>query len=70
VYEAEPVKPDHPLFALDNVTVTNHRAGDTRNSYWAAPLLMGAQLAKLINGKKPDFLVNPDVLKQKNRLRE
>ena len=70
VYEAEPVKSDHPLFALENITVTNHRAGDTRNSYWAAPLLMGEQLVKLLRGEKPDFLVNPEVLKRKNRLTE
>ncbi len=65
VYEYEPVRPDYPLFALDNVTVTNHRAGDTRNSYWKAPILMGQQFAKLLRGQKPDFLVNPEVLSRK-----
>jgi D-3-phosphoglycerate dehydrogenase len=70
VYEAEPVKPDHPLFALDNVTVTNHRAGDTRNSYWVAPILMGKQFDMLLRGERPNFLANPDVLKRKNRLTE
>jgi D-3-phosphoglycerate dehydrogenase len=63
VYETEPVSPDYHLLALDNVTVTNHRAGDTRNSYWKAPLLMGEQVAKLLRGEWPDFIVNPEVLK-------
>jgi D-3-phosphoglycerate dehydrogenase len=70
VFEAEPVTGDHPLFQLDNVTVTNHRAGDTRNSYWVAPILMGAQFAKLLRGGKPDFIANPEVLKKPNRLTE
>ena len=68
VYEAEPAGPDHPLFALDNVTVTNHRAGDTRNAYWKAPYLMGGQLLKVLQGEKPDFVANPEVLNRNNRL--
>jgi D-3-phosphoglycerate dehydrogenase len=63
VYEKEPVSPDYPLLSLDNVTFTNHRAGDTRNAYWKAPLLMGKQVLKLLSGEKPDFIVNPEVLK-------
>jgi len=63
VYETEPVPPGHPLLSLDNVTFTNHRAGDTRNAYWKAPLLMGKQVVKLLNGERPDFIANPDVLK-------
>jgi hypothetical protein len=31
---------------------------------------MGEQLVKLLRGEKPDFLVNPEVLKRKNRLTE
>ncbi|KPJ88134.1 MAG: hypothetical protein AMS17_06500 [Spirochaetes bacterium DG_61] len=62
VYEEEPAPLHHPLFTLDNVTVTNHRAGDTRNAYWNAPVLMGKQLAMLLRGQKPRFVVNPEVL--------
>ena len=68
VYESEPVKLEYPLLALDNVTVTNHRAGETRNSYWVAPLLMGAQSAKLLRGETPEFIANPEVLTRKSRL--
>ncbi|MBN2323750.1 MAG: 2-hydroxyacid dehydrogenase [Spirochaetes bacterium] len=59
VFEKEPAPADHPLFSLDNVTVTNHRAGDTLNAYWKAPLLLGEQLAKFIAGERPAFLANP-----------
>lgn len=62
VFEEEPAPPDHPLLSLDNVTVTNHRAGDTRDAYWLAPLLMGEQLAMYLRGQKPRFLANPEVL--------
>jgi D-3-phosphoglycerate dehydrogenase len=63
VYEVEPLPADYPLLSLDNVTCTSHRAGDTRNAYWKAPLLMGRQIVKLLKGERPDFLVNPEVLK-------
>jgi len=62
VFEKEPAPPDHPLFSLDNVTVTNHRAGDTLNAYWKAPLLMAEQLSMFLKGLKPAFLANPEVL--------
>ncbi len=62
VFDVEPAPMEHPLFSLDNVTVTNHRAGDTRNSYWKSPLLMGEQLAMLLAGEKPRYVVNKHVL--------
>jgi D-3-phosphoglycerate dehydrogenase / 2-oxoglutarate reductase len=62
VFDVEPAPMDHPLFGLDNVTVTNHRAGDTRNAYWKSPLLMGEQLAELLAGGKPRYVVNKHVL--------
>ena len=61
VYEKEPTPPDHPLFSLDNVTVSNHRAGDTLNAYLKAPLLMARQLAIYLRGEKPAFLANPHI---------
>ncbi|MCG8403306.1 MAG: 3-phosphoglycerate dehydrogenase, partial [Firmicutes bacterium] len=58
VYENEPVTREEPLFELDNVTVTNHRGGDTLNSYWKAPLILKKQVEDFFNEIKPDFLVN------------
>jgi phosphoglycerate dehydrogenase-like enzyme len=34
VFEEEPLAPGHPLRALQNVTLTPHRAGGTVESYW------------------------------------
>jgi D-3-phosphoglycerate dehydrogenase len=32
VFDAEPLKPDHPLACLDNVTLTSHAAFRTREA--------------------------------------
>jgi len=66
VFEEEPAPKDHPLFLLDNITVTNHRSGDTRNSYWDTPMMMSEQILKLLKGETPDYIVNPQVLKDWN----
>jgi D-3-phosphoglycerate dehydrogenase len=63
VFEEEPTPKDHPLFSLDNLTVTNHRSGDTRNSYWNAPIMMAKQISKFIKFKTADYIVNPQSLK-------
>ncbi|MCC8167564.1 MAG: 2-hydroxyacid dehydrogenase, partial [Planctomycetes bacterium] len=39
VFDTEPLPKDSPLVSIDNLTLTNHRAGDTRASYWNAPNL-------------------------------
>ena len=50
VFEAEPVPADHPLLALDNVTLTNHRGGDTVNSYADSPAMLLTEAEKLLSG--------------------
>lgn len=50
VFEAEPVPADHPLLALDNVTLTNHRGGDTVNSYADSPAMLFDEARKLFAG--------------------
>ena len=63
VYESEPITKDNPLLNLDNITLTNHRAGDTRASYWNAPNLMRGELLKFLNGERPKYIANKEVLK-------
>jgi D-3-phosphoglycerate dehydrogenase len=63
VFDKEPLPADSPLLTFDNLTLTNHRAGDTRNSYWNAPNLMREQFMTLQKGRKPQFLANPAVFK-------
>jgi D-3-phosphoglycerate dehydrogenase len=62
VFDKEPLPPDSPLLGHDRLTLTNHRAGDTRNSYWNAPNLMREQFLTLQKGARPRFLANPAVL--------
>lgn len=65
VFETEPIPVSHPLLRLDNITLTSHRAGDTHNAYWKAPLLLGKQINKLLTGEIPDYIVNPEVLQSR-----
>ncbi|HWR13152.1 MAG TPA: 2-hydroxyacid dehydrogenase [Rectinemataceae bacterium] len=65
VFDKEPLPMDSPLLQYDGLTLTNHRAGDTRNSYWNAPNLMRAQFLRLHAGARPQFLANPVVLEKK-----
>ncbi len=50
VHRAEPTDPDEPLLTLDNITLTNHRGGDTINSYADSPEMMFAEADKLLAG--------------------
>ena len=58
VFEVEPLGPSHPLLELDNITLTNHRGGDTLNSYADSPFMMLQQMEQLLNGRTPKFWVN------------
>jgi len=61
VYDYEPISSDDPLISLDNVTLTNHRGGDTLNSYWKSPDIVLRQTMKYFNGEMPHLLANPQV---------
>ncbi|MCD8349703.1 MAG: 2-hydroxyacid dehydrogenase [Planctomycetaceae bacterium] len=62
VFDVEPLPKDSPLITIDNLTLTNHRAGDTRNSYWNAPNLMRREMLTYLNGGTPRFVANRQVL--------
>jgi phosphoglycerate dehydrogenase-like enzyme len=49
------------LAELENRTLTNHRAGDTRGSYWNVPDLLRKDLLKYLHGESPQFFANPQV---------
>ena len=58
VFDTEPLGPSYPFLELDNVTLTNHRAGDTINSYADSPGMMLASLSSwLCRGIEPKFLL-------------
>lgn len=50
VFQSEPIKPDHPMLTLDNVTLTNHRGGDTVNSYSDSPAMLLCEAKKWREG--------------------
>ena len=61
VFEEEPTSPDNPLLKMNNVIVTPHSAGSSNNSRVRSPLRVGQETARLLNGKWPMSVVNPEV---------
>ena len=58
VFDTEPLPTGHPLLRLDNVTLTPHLAGSTRDGFRNAPGLMAGFLAKLLRGEETVPIVN------------
>ena len=58
VFPSEPLGKDSPFVKLDNVTLTNHRGGDTVNCYSDSPeYLIRAMLELIENGTRPKFYI-------------
>ena len=58
VFPYEPIPKDSPFLMLDNVTLTNHRGGDTVNCYSdSTASLLNMLTGWLAEGKKPKFWV-------------
>ncbi len=58
VFDTEPLPPDHPLIALDNVTIVPHIAGSTIDAFRNSPKMMAGHLRRLIEGGRPLPIVN------------
>ena len=61
VFWEEPPGPDHPLMALDNVLVTPHHAGITKEANYNMSAGGAEQWIAILRGKRPPRLVNPEV---------
>lgn len=61
IFEKEPIRSDHPLFALPNVILTPHIAGVTRQTVRQRARELGRRVLSVLAGEKPDGLVNPEV---------
>lgn len=61
VFAQEPPPPDNPLFSLENVVCTPHVAGDTTTTMIEAIKTNVTQISDILAGKKPEFLLNPEV---------
>jgi len=61
VFETEPVIPEF-YKKYDNITITNHRGGDTINSYKDAPTFAIQNYLRHLNGERMRFWVNKERL--------
>ncbi len=62
VFTTEPILPDSDFLKLDNVTLSTHIAGTTREALTRSPELLFEDINKFLQGQKPRFIVNSDVL--------
>jgi len=60
VYEHYRIEAGHPLLALDNVLLTPHLAGSTRESRARASVRAADETLRMLAGDKPRNLVNPE----------
>jgi D-3-phosphoglycerate dehydrogenase len=61
VWEHEPVAPDNPLLAMDNVIATPHAAYFSTAAVAAVPKRCGEEIARVLTGQRPLHVVNPEV---------
>lgn len=62
VFDTEPPGPSHPLVTLENVTLTPHMAGGSNDAFFRSPARLAAEMARLWDGGRSRFIVNPEVL--------
>ncbi len=63
--EVEPVERNNPLLELDNVIITPHSAWYSEESIVALLTTVGQEVARVLTGKNPLSLVNPEVRDKK-----
>jgi D-3-phosphoglycerate dehydrogenase len=61
VFEEEPTSRDNPLLNLQNVVVSSHVAGVTREANRQMGVQVAGEMLRVLRGERPDVLVNPDV---------
>jgi D-3-phosphoglycerate dehydrogenase len=63
VFDNEPLEAGSEFLKLDNVTLTTHIAGTTREALSGSPGLLMDDIRKFLKNEKPRFIKNPEVLK-------
>ena len=61
VYEHYRLEPGHPFFALDNVLLTPHLSGMTRESRARMSVAAAEEMLRMLAGTPPQNFVNPQV---------
>ena len=64
VFEEEPLDKENPLKTLDNVILTPHSAALTKECVVRLALGAAQTIVDILHGKKPEGIVNPEVLTQ------
>jgi len=60
VWRKEPPPQDHPLLRFDNVLVTPHTAGVTKEARSNMARMAAEQVLDILDGKRPPRIVNPE----------
>lgn len=58
VFNMEPPGVDYPLVKLENITLTPHMAGGSKDAFWNSPRKLAAEMAKLWKRESSRFIVN------------
>ena len=66
VFAQEPPTADCPLFGIDGIVLTPHRAGGTKESVRCMAVTIAEECSAILNGRQPRFIANPQVLAMKN----
>ncbi len=61
VWEQEPPALDNPLLKFDNVIVSPHVAGATRQARKNLAMMAAEQIVDILDGKRPPRMLNPEV---------
>lgn len=62
-FAVEPLPPDSPLLKMENVTVTPHFAGSSKETVHRAVDMVAADLAAFMHGRDVRHCINPQVLR-------
>jgi len=62
VFNSEPLEPNSAFLELDNVTLTTHIAGTTREALTRSPDILMEDVKTLFDGGSPRFIINKEVL--------
>ena len=63
-HESEPLPNNSPLFGLDNVILTSHTAYYSDPALSSMAVRNGQEIARVLMGRRPKNLVNPEVLEK------
>ncbi len=63
VFEPEPPNFNHPLFRLPNCLTTPHALATTTGAMFKVFKSMAEDMAAVLNGRRPRFVVNPEVFR-------